>query len=1379
MNEKVRKIMIVSLVTALVLLSSLAVIPFGTTAASPNPKAPVGTVTLSPSTGAFPGQIVYYTWSGVPTDLVPPVYVTVYMNGAAYSTSVAYYDSANGVLKGTFVMPNDQPGTVFSVSFSYRDSAQNYGEQTVTGYTTLNVGMAPRENVTDYAEYSAYGTAHFSGNTQLDGWSIGTITSDNDNGSSVWNLNVSNKIISGTPTSLSNNTPDSQPVNINAQADYVAPVNFYENLTAHNTTVNATTVDKGKAILSLPSSDVIPSTFTLVTDGSAITKITTAFYVNTTVSGTPVVFKFDGIYPASITSPGAYTMQGTFVTLSPSSLVPLTGQFSASYDIHDFGYNGTVYYVNYTLSITFEGNYSYVSVSAQYLTSDYVNNTGSTTTFTNTTTVNLQSGYSFTSKYVGLQNPGIQGTYKFVFNNGSLYVNGTEFSFSNSTMADIINGLGTIYFNNTISMIGFNRTVTGAINITITTNYFVQGVYAISPAIWNFTLNISYSLVSDDGKISVSGYEVNPVTYATYENFSVNATVTPNHNFGNWPQVIAPHFNTTLSTYYGYPKLNYVVLGETNVMFTYYGQNAVLTLAEITLPMNYVVTPSEVGTTTYFYGYREITGLNETLQYGIYNGANYDDLNLTLTVNAMEPVIYGVTQSGVVNITYRANVSANDTNGYISFKHISLLNENVEISVGTLATDHPGVLATYNSELDLVPIGWYLYSTEFTATLETQYPGYMGTVTFNGAGSATGINTLLQIGTSIPVPGLITSVSGFANNSMGGWFNGSLYVSSSSYYALYGGVFKGQYYFYGDFNDIKKNSSAYPFFEGYLSTDVVVPIDYSLPLSNIYTGTGVYVDSSMGITDYMQSVNITNANVTGTQTFNWDVYGVSLTYTWYTGEFSAQFTPSSSTWSNSWTLTSLPELNVTGTPELDEAEVDVNLWLEVGSPLQNVSLIPIIYSDLEIYSHGGIGDSSTSVYYYLDSELDNSTAVLLNLNNGGVNAYDMNLNGYQDHEIKLQKYELTFYGPVDGITFSTDSVAVTNVGTYFIVGTATSVYGSGTVTGYVNVLQHTPSVDYYGMGYNDFVIQLHLVAHISAVNGTEQNVVLDLSNSGLIYSPSNEYYSWSISNVPYSYTHVMNMGSNTGNYEFGNYNLEQGSGAMIVTLSDEQVATIVTKLGDVVNISLSQLNAKVVGLWSTVNDTYALINTDFGQMSAKLDAIDAKITDVKNGIADIQTTLGNIQTSLSNLDSKITSLSNDVATVQTTLGNIQVSLNNLNATVVSNAKGIESLKGSVVDIQTSLGDIKGTVTDIKNGVATIQTDLGTVKTDVSNIKTTTANTSGNVNTTLYWEIGVLVLVIITLILVAFVIIKVNKISQGAVKEEKVEEEPEEETKEEE
>ncbi len=226
-----------------------------------------------------------------------------------------------------------------------------------------------------------------------------------------------------------------------------------------------------------------------------------------------------------------------------------------------------------------------------------------------------------------------------------------------------------------------------------------------------------------------------------------------------------------------------------------------------------------------------------------------------------------------------------------------------------------------------------------------------------------------------------------------------------------------------------------------------------------------------------------------------------------------------------------------------------------------------------------------------------------------------------------------------------------------------------------------------------------------------------------------------------------------------------------ITSIQGDVATIQTDIGNI-QTSLSNLDAKITDIQNGI----ATIQTDIGNIQTSLSNLDAKITDIQNGIATIQTDIGNIQTSLSNLDAKITKLQGDIATIQTDIGTVNVKLDAINATVVSNANGISDLKGSVVEIQTTLGDIKGTVTDVKDGVATIQTDLGTVKTDVSDIKTSTSDTASGINTAIYWNIGVLILVIITLILVAYVLAKVNKISQGP-KEETVEEETEE-TKEE-
>ncbi len=262
----------------------------------------------------------------------------------------------------------------------------------------------------------------------------------------------------------------------------------------------------------------------------------------------------------------------------------------------------------------------------------------------------------------------------------------------------------------------------------------------------------------------------------------------------------------------------------------------------------------------------------------------------------------------------------------------------------------------------------------------------------------------------------------------------------------------------------------------------------------------------------------------------------------------------------------------------------------------------------------------------------------------------------------------------------------------------------------------------------------------------------------------------SLSNLDAKITDIQN-GIATIQTDVGN--IQTSVNALDAKITDVQngIATVQTSLGNI-SADLTALDAKITDIQNGI----ATIQTDIGNIQTSLSNLDAKITDIQNGIATIQTDIGNIQTSLSNLDAKITKLQGDVATIQTDLGTINVKLDAINATVVSNANGINDLKGSGVEIQTTLGDIKGTVTDIKDGVATIQTDLGTMQTDVSDIKTTTSDTASGINTAIYWNIGVLILVIITLILVAYVLAKVNKISQGS-KEETVEEETEE-TKEE-
>jgi hypothetical protein len=72
---------------------------------------------------AFPGQILTFRWT-VGLGLTRPVYVTVYLNGFAYTTVEARYDGT--YLYGSFQVPNAPPGTTWTLRLEYRDSRVRY-----------------------------------------------------------------------------------------------------------------------------------------------------------------------------------------------------------------------------------------------------------------------------------------------------------------------------------------------------------------------------------------------------------------------------------------------------------------------------------------------------------------------------------------------------------------------------------------------------------------------------------------------------------------------------------------------------------------------------------------------------------------------------------------------------------------------------------------------------------------------------------------------------------------------------------------------------------------------------------------------------------------------------------------------------------------------------------------------------------------------------------------------------------------------------------------------------------------------------------------------------------------------------------------------------
>ncbi|MGC8699295.1 MAG: hypothetical protein ACP5RE_03875, partial [Candidatus Acidifodinimicrobium sp.] len=73
-----------------------------------------------------------------------------------------------------------------------------------------------------------------------------------------------------------------------------------------------------------------------------------------------------------------------------------------------------------------------------------------------------------------------------------------------------------------------------------------------------------------------------------------------------------------------------------------------------------------------------------------------------------------------------------------------------------------------------------------------------------------------------------------------------------------------------------------------------------------------------------------------------------------------------------------------------------------------------------------------------------------------------------------------------------------------------------------------------------------------------------------------------------------------------------------------------------------------------------------------------------------------------------------------------------------------SLVGSSAIIQTDMGTITGQITSVQNGIATIQTSLGKLNVTTSQIQVTGSSSASTVNTSYYFDIIIIVILIITL-----------------------------------
>jgi prefoldin subunit 5 len=1329
MHNYKRGIIVLAVISLMIFTPLMAVFPLTSaqttgTSAQTTASSPVGTVTLNPSSGAFPGQIVTYTWSGVPVDLVPPVYVTVYLNGAPYSTGVASY--SNGVLTGTFTMPNDNPGTVFNVALSYTDSAHNYGVSAQLSSTgTVNAYVAPTfagANSSTTAQvqfgvpYTLKADVNYTGITK--------VKTNFNGGSGLLNGYTNSTFnVSSSKTTLKTNA--TTPATLKLVTKYGGLVNFTSTDTKQNITINTTAYNGGAASLALPASNTFESVFTF--SGNSITSIALNGSIGQTVNGQLVVFNLTGKYTITISSPGNYTMLGSVVATSPSSLAGnFKGEFSAAYYIKNYTV-GSTNHVNYTLSITINGETSdsIVILKAQYLNTAFVSGKGSPVIYSKDT-LTLQSGYTFSSIYIALENPGISGTFVNNFVYGLLKTGNLTFSFENWTSGQL-SSIFSWYDNmSNIEIALNNQTLKGYLNMTITTNSYSPGVDYISPAIWNITNYVELNLTSPKG-LKIIGTTKTTMQY--------NTTVLTSGATMNVKELR----NFKMHTYF-YDMLGYPYLTGFNVPYTAFTLNY-SAMDEISVVQQNFTWSGNLNMSVGAY----TNAVNSTVK-----GFNFTfsgkAIELSIKVTDVNPVMYGFTENGNVSAWVSLSGTLTTTNSYVSESYtgnftpklpatFNLVNQWNYLSMPTLKNI---TYAEYTITYIYGKISDAFITSGAVSFTSNEYQGYIS-VKGKSYTSATGIELATgQHGTSA---GNITSVSGFGNTTILGWYN-TTFTVVKVIPALYGlKAMNGEAVITANvsIDNVSHSLKVDPYYQGLQNASFVVTILSNTTVHNNATFMAIDTSQNLTIVGLGYAGYLNNLEITGTMSITDPIYNLTDNFSYSLGISKLPF------------FYSAPNTNfgnyvnfafVSGDVPITYNESSATFYGFVGSPIENLTLTPLANFTLTVV----ILADNYSGSYSISGEFKAQYVTPFSSANNSVFEFSSEGLGFANITAEVQNSYLTLQGSANGITFTTNPVDVLNSGPIFVSGLTTGQFGSGTLTGTLNIAKLYPINLSNPFNPSQVVLSGQLTLQGFYANGTQYYTTVNLMNT---VAGQSLYMALTTPMTAEFTTTLYSEMANTGMSSPISYPLLNGSGAMITGINNTMVAEIATLTGKYVNMSLSQLDAKIIGIYSELNNTYVSINTNFGVMEAQLSALNANITAVSNGVATIQTSLGTIQASLNSLNAKIVAINGTVATIKTDIGTINTSLASINAQLTS-------IQGNIATIQTSLGTIQGTVTSINGSVATIKTQLGTLQTSVNGVTSSVNAAKSSTSNAVTFEVLIMVLVLITLVIAIGTMLSANR-----------------------
>ena len=154
---------------------------------------------------------------------------------------------------------------------------------------------------------------------------------------------------------------------------------------------------------------------------------------------------------------------------------------------------------------------------------------------------------------------------------------------------------------------------------------------------------------------------------------------------------------------------------------------------------------------------------------------------------------------------------------------------------------------------------------------------------------------------------------------------------------------------------------------------------------------------------------------------------------------------------------------------------------------------------------------------------------------------------------------------------------------------------------------------------------------------------------------------------------------------------------------------------------LDEMNAVILGIADVADDTYLLLETTRGDILAKLDELNATLTDAVmdaegNIIAHIDTVVGDIEVELSDLNIMVTSIQNDVATIETNLGTVKSDVETLKSMISSMSGQISSIQDDIATIEAGVNDLQVNLTAIHAEIASLNGSIAVLHTDLGDLK---------------------------------------------------------------